>query len=83
MPPITLKGARVEYFAVERGADDEYKISARYELISSEGRVLAKQSLGGYGNMTIEPTTETKIALHAFLKAYNADIGRSIGLDVE
>ena len=83
MPPITLKGARVESFSVERNSDGEMKITCRYALLSSEGRVLAKQSVGGYNDMTIEPSVVTTQALQAFLKAYNDDIGRSIGLDVE
>lgn len=81
MAVITLKGARVEYFSVER-KDGNYEISARYELLSSEDKVLAKQSIGGYSNMTIEPSAETEAAMLAFLKSYNADIGKAIGLDV-
>lgn len=81
--PITLKGVRVDHFAVEREANGEYKITARYDLLSSEDKVLAQQSIGGYNGMTIEPTTETRIALNAFLKSYNADIGKMLGLDAE
>lgn len=80
--PITLKGARVDYFSVER-KDGKYEISARYELISSEDKVLAKQSIGGYNSMTIEPSVATEQALQAFLKSYNTDIGKTLGLDVD
>lgn len=80
--PITLKGARVDHFSVER-KDGEYEISARYELISSEDKVLAKQSVGGYGGMTIAASPVTMDALRAFLKSYNADIGKTLGLDVD
>lgn len=79
---ITLKGARVDHFSVER-ENGEYKISARYELISSEDKVLAKQSIGGYNSMTIEPSPDTRLALEKFLKSYNAGIGKTLGLDVE
>ena len=80
--PIMLKAARVDHFAVER-ENGEYKITARYELISSEDKVLAKQSIGGYGGMTIEVSAATRKALDAFLKSYNADIGEALGLDVD
>jgi len=46
-------------------------------------KVVAKQSIGKYQNMTIKPSPETDLALQTFLKAYNDDIGKALGLDVE
>jgi hypothetical protein len=81
--PITLKGVRVDHFSVERKDNGEYEISARYDLLSSEDKVLAKQSIGGYSDMTIQPSIDTRRALDVFLASYNADIGKTLGLDVE
>ena len=82
--PITIKGIRIEDVSIGRDEEkggDTLK-SATYSLISSADKVLAKQSIGGYGNMTIEPSPATKKALAAFMDSYKADVATTLGLEI-
>lgn len=78
-----LKGARVEAIDLKRNADSgDYKIfSSEYALISSSDVVLAKQTIGGYGGMVLEPSPDTVKALREFVRLYQADVTRTLGLE--
>ena len=80
---ITIKGIRIDDIAVtwniERGA---FVVStASYSLISSVDKVLAKQSIGGYGAMVLEPSPDTIKALEAFTASYKRDVTATLGLE--
>ena len=81
---ITIQGVRVNNVAIEpRTEGGGYLIkTAEYSLISSTGKVLAKQSIGGYGsnNVTLEPSDATKKALSAFMASYENDVQTLLGL---
>jgi hypothetical protein len=79
---ITISGIRVNDIHLEpdheRGG---YKIkSAEYSLISSADKILAKQTIGGYNGMALEPSPETKAALAQFTKLYTNDVQSLLGL---
>jgi len=80
---ITLKGIRVETVNLGRDADSGgTKISsASYSLISSADMVLAKQSIGGYGDTPLEPSPDTIKAMREFVRLYQQDITRVLGLE--
>ena len=79
---VTIKGIRVDDVQIEpdteRGAH-RLKQST-YCLIGSTGKVLAKQTLGGYGGMAFEPSPATKSALDAFMASYTNDVQSLLGL---
>lgn len=79
---ITLQGIRVNDIHIEPDVErGGYKIkSAEYSLISSTGKVLAKQTIGGYNGMPLEASATTKTALEAFTKSYAADVQTLLGL---
>ncbi len=80
--PITIKGIRLETVAIKRNEDGGTKIeSSEYSLISSVDKVLAKQTIGGYGGMVLEPSKETTAALNAFVESYRADVVATLGLE--
>lgn len=54
--------------------------TATYELISSAGKVLAKQTIGGYQGLTLEASDETKAALELFTTSYIKDVQTVLGL---
>lgn len=80
--PITISGIKVNDFHIEPDPErGGYKIaSANYSLISSTGKVLAKQVIGGYQGMALEPSVETKQALEVLTKSYINDVQSILGL---
>ena len=80
---ITIQGARIESISLSRdGENDEFKVStAEYSLMSSTGKVLAKQTIGGYGKMTLVPSVDTVSALRKFNECYQRDVQQLLGLD--
>ena len=79
---VTIQGIRVNDFHIEPDVErGGYRIkSAEYSLISSTGKVLAKQTIGGYNGMPLEPSQATKSALEVFTKSYIADVQALLGL---
>ena len=56
---------------------------ARYSLISSTDHVLASQSIGGYGGLSLKPSPQTIKLLEQFMQAYKADTLAVLGLDLD
>ena len=78
---VTISGIRVNDIHIEPTEQGGYRIkSAEYSLISSTGKVLAKQVIGGYGGMALEPSQETKKALDTFTRSYMSDVQTLLGL---
>ena len=79
--PITIKGIRIESVTITRDDDKQKVAAAEYSLISSADKVLAKQTIGGYSGMAIEPSPATVKALECFMISYRADVLAATGLD--
>lgn len=82
---ITIKGIRIDVVNIKRsdetGAGEI--ADAQYSLISSTEHVLARQTIGGYGGLTLKPSPATKKALDPFMSGYKADVIAVLGLDAE
>ena len=79
--PITIQGIRIESLKIERSEPTgEDIITASYSLISSTGRVLAKQSIGDYSGMKLQPSASTLKAFGAAIAAYKNDVNSDLGL---
>lgn len=79
---ITIQGIRVNDIHLEPDHEHGgFKIkSAEYALISSTGKVLAKQIIGGYQGIALEASEKTKQAMTAFTQSYTADVQGVLGL---
>ena len=79
---ITIQGIRVNDIHLEPDVEHgNFKIgTAGYALISSTGKVLAKQTIGGYNGLALEASPETRKALDAFTKSYTNDVQAVLGL---
>lgn len=79
---ITIQGIRLNDIHLEPDNENGgFKIkSAEYALISSTGKVLAKQNIGGYGGLVLEASPATKTALAGFAKLYTTDVQAILGL---
>lgn len=80
---ITIKGIRIEDISIARDTESGgYKISsANYSLLSSVDKVLAKQSIGGYGAITLEASPATVKLLQDFSESYRKDVVTTLGLE--
>ena len=79
---ITIAGIKVNDIHIEPDVEHGgYSIkTAEYSLISSTGKILAKQTLGGYNGIKLEPSPATKHALEEFTKSYVNDVQALLGL---
>ena len=79
---ITISGIRVNDIHVEPDPErGGYKIkTAEYSLMSSTGKVLAKQTIGGYNGLVLEASPETRKALDVFTQSYVKDAQTLLGL---
>ncbi len=82
MATIGIKGIRLNSVDFKREGDKD-TITAEYSLMSTTDKVLAKQSIGGYGGMEMKPSADTIKALETFLSAYKRDIQSVLGLETE
>lgn len=79
---ITIKGIKINSVNIQLDPETGgHKInSSEYSLISSEDKVLAKQTIGGYGGLVIEMSSTTKQTFEAFMKQYKQDVNTTLGL---
>lgn len=82
---VTIGGIRLNDVHLEPNSEtlhaDTFKIkSAEYSLIGSTGKILAKQTIGGYQGMVLEPSEATKKALGEFWRSYTNDVQTLLGL---
>lgn len=85
MAAISIKGIRIDAVDIKL-SDNEgggSGISSSYSLLSSADKVLAKQKVGGYGDMRVEPAADTVKAMNDFIKLYKRDVNSVLGLDTE
>lgn len=78
---VTVKGIRLENFAITRddSTGNHELNSAEYSLISSADKVLAKQTIGGYNGMKLQPSAKTTKLLSDFVDSYKADVDAALG----
>lgn len=79
---IAIKGIRIESLTITRADDGKAdEITAQYALISTADKVLAKQSVGGYDGVKLQPSPATVKAFADALAAYKADLNIILGLE--
>ena len=79
--PITIKGVRFETVNLSRNEDGRTTITSTYALISSLDKVLARQDVGGYNGMKVQPSATTEKAFADAIALYRADVCSVLGLD--
>lgn len=50
---LEISTVRITDIQIEKKDNDEIKISGKYNLISNKGKLVAKQSFNGYGDMQL------------------------------
>lgn len=78
---ISIEGVRVPNFSVTRNKESgAVELTGNYELVSSNGIVLAKQSINGYGDIKLTPSPATQKLMLDTLTAITADLNLTLGL---
>lgn len=80
---ITIRGIRITSLTVERGESGEDCINAAYQLVASNDKVLAKETLtskSAYGSQPFTPSPQTIKALTDAIALYKQDVEMSLGL---
>ncbi len=78
---ITIKGIRIDALTIARKENGDEEITASYVLLSSTDKVLAKQEVGGYNGLKVQPSASTVKAFNDAITAYKADVNMVLGLD--
>ncbi len=76
---ISIQGIKVPNVNITVNADGVPKIDGNYNLMASNGKVVAKQPFGSY-NMEISHSKETLQALDTFLASLSKDINSTLGI---
>jgi len=83
--PITITGIKLHDIWVGDGDEGQEKVTAHYQLVTSEGKTIgAKESLSsskGYNENTFLPSPQTLKALRDAAKLYRKDVEMSLGLE--
>jgi len=83
--PITISGIKLHDVWIGENDEGVEKISAHYQLVTSENKTIgAKESLStgkAYGENTFVPAPATIKALKDAVKLYRKDVEISLGLD--
>lgn len=77
---ITIKGIRIASLTFNFKEDGKEKCQGEYELVSSEDKVLAKQSFNGYNGMEFKMAADTAKLLNEFHTMFKRDIQDTLGL---
>lgn len=84
---IEITSVKVTSVNIELKDDKEIRITGRYDLMSSKGKLIAKQSFNSYGDMVIdfekrigkdiisdiEQAIETEIGIHEAVKTMKGE----------
>lgn len=84
---ITITGIKLHDVWVGEGDDGQEKITAHYQLVTSDSKPIgSKESLStgkGYGENTFMPSPQTIKALKDAVAMYRKDVELSLGLDAK
>lgn len=85
--PITITGIKLHDVWVGEGDEGSEKITAHYQLVTSDNKTIgAKESLSsgkGYGENTFVPSPATIKALRDAVSLYRKDVEMSLGLEAK
>lgn len=77
---ITIKNIQFNNISLER-QEDGFKVTGSYNLMSDKRKVIAKQGFNGYGDLKIDISKDTKLALDEFVYNLQCDIEMETGIN--
>lgn len=79
---IAIEKAKIEDLSLKNDDNGQVQITGNYALISTKGKVLARQSfnLGYSADIKVTPTAETQKTLDQFFELFQNDLNTTLGL---
>ncbi len=78
---IQIEGAKLRTLNLSRDTESgQFKLTGQYELVSTTGVVIAKQSFNSYNEIEVKPTSETQEFLNNLIQGFQGDLNRALGL---
>jgi hypothetical protein len=78
--PITLDGIKVKKLNLEYDESGKLNISGSYDILASNGKVIAKQSFGeGYGVVKFTPDSHVIKTIEDVLFGLSNNVNRNLG----
>ena len=77
---ITLEGLKVTTVDIRRDETGKPVYTGNYELISSNGIVVAKQGMNGYQQVAVAPSPKTSELMHNLMQSISDDARATLGL---
>jgi len=78
---IMLQGTRLKNVRLGFGDDGVMNMGGDYELMSSTGVVLAKNSFNGYSDIKVALTPALSGQLSSFLTSLKEEVNKTLGLE--
>jgi len=75
---VMIQGITVESISISKDNEGQQKIEGRYNLISVNDTVLAKQGFNGYSDIKVNFSAETLSHLNAFLAGVKKEISQTV-----
>lgn len=78
---ITIGGVKITSLDITQNKEDgTTKVSGKYELVSSTGKVLAKQGFNGYNEIVLVQSGETMKLIADLQASLQKDLNNTLGL---
>lgn len=79
--PVILQGIKIKRLTVtpDETNDKTNRLEGTYELIGTNGKILAVQEFGRYNSVQFELSTETKQLLDTFVNQFTNEINQKLG----
>lgn len=79
---VTIQGVQLVSLSLSRNKEEgTIKLGGSYELMSSSGKVLAKQSFNGYGEIVLTQSGETAKLISDLQASIQKDLNTTLGLE--
>ena len=79
MPQVILTGVRIDDIHVTRDGDSGLKFTGRYSLMSSDGKVLASNTVNDYQGLKLELSAITAKAVREMAETLKGEIDTILG----
>ena len=76
---IAIQGIKVDEVKITRGKDATEKITGDYSLLSTQGRVLAKQGFNDWNEVAVSLSANTIGLCNKFMEGVQKDIETVLG----
>ena len=78
---VTIQGAKITTLSIGQDDTGNPTVQGNYELMSSVGKVLAKQGFNGYNDLKLSASPLTAKLLIELRESIQSDLNNNLGLN--